>query len=104
MQALRGLPIPAGTEVWCKREDRVARPYGGNKVRKLEYLLGAAIARRAAILTIGAIIAAGARMPASSDQCTIYHWEGASASDLFVASWAHDWACAQGVGQRFQFS
>lgn len=56
------------------------------------------------ILTIGAIIAAGGRTPASSDQCTLYHLEGASASDLFVASWAHDWACAQGVGQRFQFS
>lgn len=56
------------------------------------------------IQTLGAIMAAGARAPERSDRCTLYHLEGASASDLFVASWAHDWARAQGVGQRFLFS
>lgn len=38
-----------------KRDDLSARPYGGNKVRKLEYLLGDALARGCnAILTFGA--------------------------------------------------
>jgi len=56
------------------------------------------------IWAIGAIIASGEPAHARPDQCTIYHLEGASASDLFVASWAHDWARANGLGQRFQFS
>lgn len=30
------------SEVWIKRDDRIALPYGGNKVRKLEFLLGQA--------------------------------------------------------------
>jgi 1-aminocyclopropane-1-carboxylate deaminase/D-cysteine desulfhydrase-like pyridoxal-dependent ACC family enzyme len=36
--------VAAGLDVcglWCKRDDTCARPYGGNKVRKLELLLGA---------------------------------------------------------------
>ncbi len=38
-----------------KRDDRSGRPYGGNKVRKLEYLLGDALARGCdAVLTFGA--------------------------------------------------
>lgn len=42
--------------VWIKRDDLTAARYGGNKVRKLEYLLGEA-QRRAAdtILTTGAV-------------------------------------------------
>jgi 1-aminocyclopropane-1-carboxylate deaminase/D-cysteine desulfhydrase-like pyridoxal-dependent ACC family enzyme len=46
----------AGVSVWCKRDDRTAEPYGGNKVRKLEWLLGDARARGcAAIVTTGAL-------------------------------------------------
>lgn len=45
----------AGVSVWCKRDDRTALPYGGNKVRKLEWLLGDARARRCdTIVTTGA--------------------------------------------------
>ena len=35
----------AAAGLWLKRDDRCARPYGGNKVRKLEFLLADAIAR-----------------------------------------------------------
>ena len=46
-------PLPtlskwAGAELWIKRDDRTAARYGGNKVRKLEYLLGEALARATA--------------------------------------------------------
>lgn len=36
-----------GAEVWIKRDDLTAEPYGGNKTRKLEYSLAAALERDA---------------------------------------------------------
>jgi D-cysteine desulfhydrase len=36
-----------GTEVWVKRDDMTSGAAAGNKIRKLEYLLGEAIDRRA---------------------------------------------------------
>lgn len=43
------------TEIWVKREDRTHPTYGGNKVRKLQYLLGDARAKEATtLLTTGA--------------------------------------------------
>lgn len=45
-----------GAELWVKRDDLTASRYGGNKVRKLEYLLGRARAQGAdTVLTSGAI-------------------------------------------------
>jgi D-cysteine desulfhydrase len=42
-------------DLWCKRDDVCARPYGGNKVRKLELLLGATRAAGAGgLLSYGA--------------------------------------------------
>jgi len=44
------------SEIWVKRDDLTARRYGGNKVRKLEYLLGEACARGAnTLITAGAV-------------------------------------------------
>ena len=37
--------LPSSVELWVKREDESAAAYGGNKVRKLEFLLGEARAR-----------------------------------------------------------
>jgi D-cysteine desulfhydrase len=37
--------LPRSVELWVKREDECGDPYGGNKVRKLEFLLGEARAR-----------------------------------------------------------
>lgn len=46
----------AGATLWVKRDDLSSAIYGGNKVRKLELLLGAArAAGRSKILTIGAV-------------------------------------------------
>lgn len=45
-----------GASLWVKRDDVVAPDYGGNKVRKLEYLVAAAkAARKARVVTIGAV-------------------------------------------------
>lgn len=49
------LPIAGATDVFIKRDDLSATPYGGNKVRKLEFLLAAARARGARrLITVGA--------------------------------------------------
>jgi 1-aminocyclopropane-1-carboxylate deaminase/D-cysteine desulfhydrase-like pyridoxal-dependent ACC family enzyme len=48
--------LPPSVELWVKREDEAGGPYGGNKVRKLEFLLGEARARGAArVCTLGGI-------------------------------------------------
>lgn len=45
-----------GSDVWVKRDDLTSAVYGGNKVRKLEYILGDAIHHKAdTIITTGAI-------------------------------------------------
>jgi D-cysteine desulfhydrase len=45
-----------GVSLWVKRDDRTASLYGGNKVRKLEYLLADARARGATrLVTVGAV-------------------------------------------------
>lgn len=50
------LSAALGTEIWIKRDDLTAARYGGNKVRKLELLLGVARARGAkSIVTMGAL-------------------------------------------------
>jgi 1-aminocyclopropane-1-carboxylate deaminase/D-cysteine desulfhydrase-like pyridoxal-dependent ACC family enzyme len=47
-------PSPA-QHLWIKRDDQTAEPYGGNKVRKLEFLLAAATSRGARrLITVGA--------------------------------------------------
>ncbi len=35
-----GIDLPNAAAIYIKRDDLTARPYGGNKVRKLEFLLG----------------------------------------------------------------
>jgi len=42
-------------DLWVKRDDRTSALYGGNKVRKLDYLLGQALAEKySTVLTFGA--------------------------------------------------
>jgi D-cysteine desulfhydrase len=43
----------ASTELWIKRDDLSGEPYGGNKVRKLEFILGEARRKRAGRLITG---------------------------------------------------
>src|SRR5690349_17618422 len=59
--SLATLPTPVeafpidGADAWIKRDDLTAEPYGGNKVRKLEFLLAAAKESGAKrLITVGA--------------------------------------------------
>jgi D-cysteine desulfhydrase len=55
VERLSRLSRHLGVQVWCKRDDQTGLLYGGNKVRKLEWLLGDAARQRAqAIVTMGA--------------------------------------------------
>lgn len=48
--------LPAGTRVFIKRDDLTGDTYGGNKVRKLEFLLGEALTQGCReVWTVGAI-------------------------------------------------
>ncbi len=48
--------VADSVELWCKRDDRSGTLYGGNKVRKLEFLLGDAEARAVKrVVTVGGI-------------------------------------------------
>jgi D-cysteine desulfhydrase len=54
-----------GTEVWVKRDDMTAGAEAGNKIRKLEYLLAAAMTERATtIVTCGGVQSNHARATA----------------------------------------
>jgi 1-aminocyclopropane-1-carboxylate deaminase/D-cysteine desulfhydrase-like pyridoxal-dependent ACC family enzyme len=56
VHALPRLSDKLDSRVWIKRDDLTARPYGGNKVRKLEFLLGRARERGAdALITAGGV-------------------------------------------------
>jgi D-cysteine desulfhydrase len=49
------LDLPGKPDLWVKRDDLSAPAYGGNKVRKLEFLIGDAVARGARrLITVGA--------------------------------------------------
>src|SRR5436853_7909412 len=54
---LEALGRDAGVaELWIKRDDQTGTVYGGNKVRKLEWLLADALARgHRTVLTTGAV-------------------------------------------------
>jgi D-cysteine desulfhydrase len=53
--SIEGIPAP-GVRLHVKRDDLCARPYGGNKVRKLEFILAEAKRRGAQrLITVGAI-------------------------------------------------
>ncbi len=51
---VEALDVGAADPLWVKREDRSADRYGGNKVRKLEWLIPAARRRSGAVITLGA--------------------------------------------------
>ena len=57
VQPLAALGRDAGVaQLWVKRDDLTGQPYGGNKVRKLEWLLADARARgHRTVLTVGAL-------------------------------------------------
>src|SRR3990172_12151938 len=55
-----------GPQLWTKRDDQTGLAFGGNKVRKLEFLLGEAIAHQAdTLITTGAAQSNHARQTAA---------------------------------------
>src|SRR5687767_13083589 len=55
VQQLRATTLASSHAAWCKRDDLTSAVYGGNKVRKLEFLIGDALARGDdTIITTGA--------------------------------------------------
>jgi 1-aminocyclopropane-1-carboxylate deaminase/D-cysteine desulfhydrase-like pyridoxal-dependent ACC family enzyme len=55
VERLSGVGAP-GVDLWVKRDDLTSPVYGGNKVRKLEYVLGDARAKgKTRLLTAGAV-------------------------------------------------
>ena len=53
---LESVSSQLGKEVWIKRDDKTSSEYGGNKPRKLEFLLGEALARnRKRVFTRGGV-------------------------------------------------
>ena len=53
---LEGISSQLGKEVWIKRDDKTSSEYGGNKARKLEFLLGEALAQnRKRVFTGGGV-------------------------------------------------
>ncbi len=54
LKALNNLSRMVGTEIWCKDDSKSGDLFGGNKVRKLEFLLADALANKAqAVITVG---------------------------------------------------
>jgi D-cysteine desulfhydrase len=65
IQKRRGLDELLGVDLWIKRDDATGGAEAGNKIRKLEWLLGDALARRAdTIVTCGGLQSNHARATA----------------------------------------
>jgi D-cysteine desulfhydrase len=65
VQKRRGLDQLLGVDLWIKRDDATGGAEAGNKIRKLEWLLGDAVARRAdTVVTCGGLQSNHARATA----------------------------------------
>ena len=63
----RGPQLPGGVRLWFKRDDLTGLGMGGNKVRKLEFLCGEAVAQGArSLVTVGASQSNHCRMTAAA--------------------------------------
>jgi len=56
------------------------------------------------VTELGAVITQGANPRRSESDTVIYHLEGGSAQDLFLATWGYEWAKANGLGKPFDLS
>src|SRR5258705_10325951 len=64
---LERMSLELGIELWVKRDDLTGLLESGNKVRKLEFLLGEAFAQRAdTLITCGALDSSWARAVAAA--------------------------------------
>lgn len=53
---------------------------------------------------LGALIVTGTNPRRTPNETVIYHLEGGTAHDLFIASWGYDWATARGLGRPFDLA
>jgi len=56
------------------------------------------------VTELGDVIAKTADPRRSASDTVIYHLEGGTAQDLFVATWGYDWARSHGLGRAFDLS
>lgn len=56
------------------------------------------------VIRLGAVIADGATVRRNPDDIVLYHLEGGTGQDLFVAGWGYQWAKARGLGRPFDLS
>jgi alanine dehydrogenase len=59
---------------------------------------------RADVTPLGAVILNGANPRRAPHDNVIYHLEGGTVQDLFIATWGYAWAIARGLGQSFDLS
>ncbi len=70
LEHLPRLSAELGRDIYIKRDDAIGPALGGNKARKLEYLLGDALARGARkVVTFGGLQSNHARMTAATARC-----------------------------------
>jgi alanine dehydrogenase len=53
------------------------------------------------LVELGAVIARGADPRRSQNDTVVYHLEGGTAQDLFIATWGYEWALERGLGKAF---
>ncbi len=106
-----------GPELWIKRDDLTGHAFGGNKIRKLEYLIADAKAHDAdTLVTAGAVQSnhcrqtAGAAARFGMDCVLVLEGDGAAEPTgnllldlLFGAElvWAHDWELKDALQETF---
>jgi alanine dehydrogenase len=56
------------------------------------------------VIPLGAVIAGGQDARRSPQERVLYHLEGGTVQDLFVATWGYQWARARGLGRPFDLS
>ena len=56
------------------------------------------------VTALGAVIAKSANPRRAAQDTVIYHLEGGTVQDLFLATWGYEWAKARGLGMPFDLS
>jgi ornithine cyclodeaminase/alanine dehydrogenase-like protein (mu-crystallin family) len=56
------------------------------------------------VTPLGNVILHGANPRRSQDDTVIYHLEGGTVQDLYVATWGYEWALKRGLGRPFDLS
>jgi ornithine cyclodeaminase/alanine dehydrogenase-like protein (mu-crystallin family) len=82
---------------WTSLTEPASRP-------PFEELIDSGELKQEHVLPLGAVIAGGANPRRTPRDTVVYHLEGGTAHDLFVATWGYEWARARGLGAPFDLS